>query len=681
MSIGSFGLIFFCSKKFFFLTSLFCKEIDLPDIKTKEYALTSIKCNNFSIATFQSSATGKNFVLSLEDFQLECYADWSLILLGSGYVNFTAAARFDVDMNFVGNSYPTSIKLNNIQSGVVFENFVIHSDHSVENWILKKLRGIIKDELTKVVDGKIQSGLTSVISDLSANLGALSKTLSAKKPATLVPIFVDHGYIDVQTNPFFRLLAFALNEAVGTEGPLNINYLLDQLTDHTDTLNIPASNEAAILTFNQSIAGFVSVELMLMRGNVSNLNTWKKLSLFVPDSHTSLSSSFDVGTLSFNDFWIKSKLKLDENPNIKDNVDWTEDLDFNLELQDVSSSFSNSLLLSENVFSSMEGDQLLSLECVRSGVDNVTVDALDTSLVVKHFEVHSKTGTDENFLNVFNDVFGIFNQNFAQFFPRLGSMLVDQQIAHTLDTMLVSQFSNNQSACPLYNDKSQGLYSNFGMPFITTLVPFCVAGFFSVLIVAGMLVSRNSPKHKTYPALFNNERASLFIRILLPVVIIFVMALNVTILFATSGYTVLIVHLGQQQILPDALFLFNIPDLINQAYQSKAWANVFGLAIFAIFWVFMHNLLLLFAFFVPTNVLSIKNRRRILDFCQVFGKFIAFFQVQAMILPVAFRLHVEPVQDVAFDLITTGSLAFFLYILSVYVSIFCATLMLHYSHR
>lgn len=140
------------------------------------------------------------------------------------------------------------------------------------------------------------------------------------------------------------------------------------------------------------------------------------------------------------------------------------------------------------------------------------------------------------------------------------------------------------------------------------------------------------------------------------------------VMIGTSGYSILIVHFGELEVIPPALFLFNVPDLINQAYQSDAWANVIGkespnnipsttsishsfnnsivtreertnsqilgLALFAVFWVFFHNVLLLIAFFVPTNLLSVKNRRRMLDFCQVFGKFIAFFQVQGMILPV-----------------------------------------------
>lgn len=91
----------------------------------------------------------------------------------------------------------------------------------------------------------------------------------------MVPMFEDHGYINLKTNAFFQFLNFLLNDAIGTEGPLNVNYILRSIKGDNGEISIKGHGSSTVISLNQTVAGIGEIEVQFFGGNITNLDTWR----------------------------------------------------------------------------------------------------------------------------------------------------------------------------------------------------------------------------------------------------------------------------------------------------------------------------------------------------------------------------------------------------------------------
>jgi hypothetical protein len=242
------------------------------------------------------------------------------------------------------------------------------------------------------------------------------------------------------------------------------------------------------------------------------------------------------------------------------------------------------------------------------------------------------------------------------------------QVNRLLDALFRPSHAN-LSSCVLYIDERDNFWASFPLPHTAAIASLSAAGAIVLaVLILGLMKWRK--QHALSSSLFFSPLNPTWLRILVVAILVFCLSTFVVVMLGTTGFSTVIFTFNQTEIAPPPLFFFNLPNLVSDAYTAHAWANVIGLSLFGIFWMFARQVLLLFFFCAP----SFRRRAPCIDFVDIFGKWVGFFFVEAMLIPVAFRLHVAPVELVSIDLLTSGSAAYFLYILGMFLSVVAGNL-------
>lgn len=609
---------------------------------------------------------------------MECFADWKFILAGTGYINFTIDATLDFDVSFDGAGFfPQGVSVADISSHFVFDNFVFHAnDSKIGNWVFGKLKGFITKELSKIIEKKNNEVVENLISDVSANVASLHDYLSEPIPHILEPLFLGDQYLDLNANfPIVKFIDFFLNSVLGVDGPLNLNFLVEHLTRNASSISIGSKN--ASLIFNQSIGQVGRIDFEFLGGEINSLDSFNEFEMFVPVASNYFMSRIGMNQLRFANVSFVSHFRLNQTGSnvVQDSRSLEEHSILELDLVDLLFNFSNVLLVKKDSGIHLMGDQYLDFGCIREAIANFSLSDIHSNNNIQKFEVLSEHLLNNDFNNIFNDLFLNLNSKYPRFFPSIVSHILQYPILGQLNRVFGETFADYNSSCTLYSERQDGLWAPYFVSLPATVIAVTVCSFLSVIVVVVAAVLNKRPGFENSSTLFLNRKSGLFVRCIIPVVAIYCTGFFVVVVVGNTGFSSLLLKFDNVTVIPPTMFVFDLPNLISDAYQANAWANVIGLTILGVCWILGRQLLLFFVFFFPFKKRS-RLRKYTIWMIDVLGKWIGFFFIEAMLIPMAFRLHVSPFEEVQIDLITTGSLPYYMYIVAMLFSIVCVNLLL-----
>lgn len=108
---------------------------------------------------------------------------------------------------------------------------------------------------------------------------------------------VPPGMIDFTSNVVVGLVDFVVDDVVGSEGPLNINKIVNVFTNDTGSLSLQEFLPTINTTF--SIGTLATLSVGIEDITISGLNTWSRLDLLKPSSAHELSSMTKTDHLHF----------------------------------------------------------------------------------------------------------------------------------------------------------------------------------------------------------------------------------------------------------------------------------------------------------------------------------------------------------------------------------------------
>ena len=654
--------------------------VNLPPVQKGKSGLSNLVCSDLELLGLSSSSSPRVLSLSVDQLALSCQADWVLheiVPLGHGTMAFRVdlTVAFGLTFSSFDGRFPSVVNASNITNSFSFSKFVIDAANPIEDWVVHRLENFTKNEVAKQLDKSNIGIVQDIAGAISSNLAALSQVLSAPVLPLETPIFArrDHHVLLTNSTPVIRLLDFLLNTAIGIDGPLNINFLLQSFLRNSTSLNLGALLGNKTIELAESIAGIASIDVSVLGGYLTGIDTFDLFQLLVPVSENFFSSQVRLGELALSNFTFGLDFQFATgNSVVQDPAELTELIALDLALSDFGVNFSNLVLISSDL--ELRGPQYLDVGCVGPAVENATVGALNVGGSMRNIflERRSNDALDQQVGELLNNFFAAINDAYPQFVPGLVALVVRDplvsQINGLVDSLMRGGQSGNLSSCQLYSEEQNGFWAEFPLPFIATVASMACAGGLAVLLAIVACVFGAGKRSGS--SLFMSPAALWWLRVLIPAALFFSLATFVVVMCGTTGFSTILLTFNLTEINPPPVFLFNLPNLLIDAFDAKAWANVIGLSVLGMFWMFARQVLVLLVFFMP----SFKHRVAVVEFLDLFGKWVGFFFLEAMLIPVAFRLHVEPVPDVSIDLLTSGAGAYFLYILGLFVSLVAGNL-------
>jgi hypothetical protein len=107
--------------------------------------------------------------------------------------------------------------------------------------------------------------------------------------------------VNLTGNPTLTILQFLLDQAMGANGPVGLNRLINVLTRNSGVVGVRGRERGgdANLTLDVAFATG-TVQLTLVELNISGLNTWTSFNVLNPDANFSLWSTANIADLGVN---------------------------------------------------------------------------------------------------------------------------------------------------------------------------------------------------------------------------------------------------------------------------------------------------------------------------------------------------------------------------------------------
>ena len=204
------------------------------------------------------------------------------------------------------------------------DNIEIELDLNYGDFLNDIIMSILKEILLALKEDVIEKSLVEFLNLKIGNLFQILNNMIKNSvfPKQLNISIDDEELINLKKSNLISTVGYILNNLTGINGPLNINSLINIITNNTGIINLKNFYSENII-FNLNLTNINSIfsgnlEIILEDINITGLNTWKNFTALVPYDKVLLYSYLNLKNLSVNaSFYIK--LKLDNNSNIQTN--------------------------------------------------------------------------------------------------------------------------------------------------------------------------------------------------------------------------------------------------------------------------------------------------------------------------------------------------------------------------
>ena len=352
-------------------------------------------------------------------------------------------------------------------------------DSSGLDWLVN----LVKDPLVNILLGELNGLLCPEIrkmvkDNLTDALGMANEFINAywEKPANItLPLL--RPMVDLRTSPFIDGIDFALNELIGSNGPLNISYIVELFTKGNGVFMLS--------TFLPDGFGFTipipdlsaNLTIGLTDLVITGLDTWNNISLLVPITDVLLDSYTNMDALGINVSWYV---------NVSVDGEMISSPGYLYEEAILAGHMHDNVLKLGVQFASPSGvaggystKQLLNMDCLGALVDpnGTGLSYFDINMTFDYIVLTAQRGNiEEDVRKLINDIATLFVDNYALAIPPFVNGLMGELGMPEINKLLSGLLGGVD--CPDLKDE----------PFVEVDAGATAASF-SVAVVVGVLVS------------------------------------------------------------------------------------------------------------------------------------------------------------------------------------------------
>eukprot|EP01105_Mastigella_eilhardi_P004641 TRINITY_DN161_c0_g1_i1.p1 TRINITY_DN161_c0_g1~~TRINITY_DN161_c0_g1_i1.p1 ORF type:complete len:1006 (-),score=278.27 TRINITY_DN161_c0_g1_i1:44-3061(-) len=600
-----------------------------------------------------------------------CYAHWQYLSkvhrLKEGHLNATVS----------NSTLNLTLTLTKDADGLASMANVSYCNASIRISQLHFTGGVISDELDA-----LENITTALLSEIISNFACIeleelvytnvTKALQSintvirpylkPQPPPALPLVNPKTEV-LTTNAFVNALDFILDDLLGAKG---INSIVNRTTNSTGTLRIKLNATADI-----PVEGLALLKVGVTQVTVSGLNSWEIIDLLEPVSSFSLFSQTLLNSLSINlTFFI----------DVTVNSTYLQDPQTLHEEADVALSLSGNELqtLMQVAFEAYRAENFTNamcrdLHCFLSLFygNGTALTRLLLNISTASLGILAKGGDLEQDVDATLDaVLALLTGSFESCIPAFLNGFVSGPLLLAANDIIAHGLSNN--TCEHIPDsKPEGSTVNW----IATPASFGAAIIvFIIITVVGLAVTcvmrqRSSSGYSVYsdsvsdspyaktplldkpsadedlegsstaPCLLLHPRINIFIRFIMPLLILF----NIAIFISSNTSGGAAVHLmvetaNDKTVSFEPLFTFNLATSVHDMWIAGIWPLSLLIAGFSGAWPYLKLLLMLFAWIVPRRILPIKYREYSLMLLDALGKWSLLDSYVMVLMLVAFHL-------------------------------------------
>ncbi|KAH3764216.1 Paraquat-inducible protein A [Pelomyxa schiedti] len=591
--------------------------------------------------------------------------------------------------------------------------FNLHSGDSGANPEITEmrdtLRGIMGQQLSvcNIITLLVSSNVTAEYAKIHERL----QDAAAPRPPPDIPM-PGGDVMDLNTSPFLNALEYIANDFVGTDGTLGLNTIFTSMTNGTGVLNMTNVS----LAFNVSIPQIGTIFLAIPHIWVWGLDTWTLFDILEPTSVIELQSvaalqmfgvgvDFEMTLVVENSTWLINPYPLEERFRVS----------FDMSNMNMSSLVNVAVYLSQaENYTNM---QCRDIGCILNlfSPNQTAISQMAFNLSVLDAAVTIESAGDEDIDKLVNDFLSFFIDSVVDCAPPIVEGVVAGPVLQIVNGVLNKVLSEAQ--CEYTPDEKDSMeVANKPSTFLSLMGAIAAS---AVLLCAGIIIrrkvkrqARDIPESAPYKAPATEEKAPLIpgpsdkaektdpaepsdqltmclffhpklpavVRYAVPAIILISMALFVSSNTSGGAEVFLVVLTGTGRIVSfDSLFIFTLANSVRDMWEAGIWPLSLLIAIFSGGWPYLKLLLMLCAWVVPVQILSVRRRELGLMILDALGKWSLIDSYVMILMVVAFHLTIEfpaydtgnytPSGSFAIDIVVEPLYGFTLFLLATVISL------------
>ncbi|ELR22307.1 uncharacterized protein ACA1_252520 [Acanthamoeba castellanii str. Neff] len=616
-------------------------------------------CTGLTLGDLQSSLVPPAGVgFDVAGLSIQCALDWGLsvpllpalggsanAVVNNSKLALTLQLQKDADGLASAANLTTctpKIVVSSIEFQGDFSTFLDLLRTEVASVISNSLNGVICTELTKLV----QTNLTNVLQDADMFIRPFLKP----RPPVVPPVYPP-GMMDLRKSSMLAVVDYVLDDVVGADGILGLNKIVNALTNNTG--RVAVSNIG--LSVPIPVASLGVVTFGLHNVSISGLNTWGLFDVLEPEGHYNLTSRTQLDTFALS---VAFSVNVSVNGTLGDTYLYEEAvLIAGLENNTLHSSLQ--VAINDATVRSLTDNQIIVPGCLLSTVHDLNMTQLDFSFVLAQLQILATNGgTEEQLDTAINNVFALLTQSFQPAIPALFNGLVAGPVRLLANVgfgalLEANTTCTNPSSPETFNRESTiAAFSGAGGVF-AVLLALTVAALF----ISQMPSSSPSDEESNAPLINDHRdrrvlsddaidgvgetkeeeetdgRRSKWLNALIftsrfPAALrygVLLLLLSNIALFISSNTSVgasvyMYVTMGGEQTKLPSLFDFSLGNSVVDMWHAEVYALSLLIAVFSGAWPYLKLVMLLLCWIVPVNLLTRKNRERVLMSLDVLGK-------------------------------------------------------------
>ena len=597
-----------------------------------------------------------------------------------------------------------------LQLGDLIRSIIINV---IKEVLLTLKSSIIEDTLIELMNTKIGE-LFQKANDM---------ILDGVEPTKLNISLKDEDISDIKKSALINAVGFLLNKLIGVDGPLNINKLVNIITQNTGIIQLHEFyNKSINFEFNltdKNDTSLGNIGISLEDLNISGLNTWKNFTALEPYDKILLYSYTYLKNLTI-DIIISIKMKLDTASGLKANEKTLYEKIY-LRGNLINNKLEGFIQLPVNNKKSnyYTNKECLTLDCITDLADQngtgITQFSLDENFTYIIFDIFQKSSLENDLEDTINKLVGLFVSNFDDKIPlfinaflnKTGINFVNEKINNYLES----------TSCPTLPDPDDSeIDKNItSIAFVSAFCLFIILIFFPYILgkarkkennkeqinnkIAIMSESKDEKGYYIEPqycmpsisiqcikelgrtdpigaSLFLHPNIPLFWRIFIPLAIICTIALFISSNSGTGASVYIAFQIGRRIQIP-SLFDFGLINSVRDMWKAGAYILSVFVAVFSGIWPYLKLLLMIISFVLPTSLYSERNRAKILRILDATGKWSILDSYVMTLMLVAFHFHIEfpttepsEAKESLIDVFVKAAYGFFTLILGTIISLF-----------
>ena len=597
-----------------------------------------------------------------------------------------------------------------LQLGDLIRSIIINV---IKEVLLTLKSSIIEDTLIELMNTKIGE-LFQKANDM---------ILDGVEPTKLNISLKDEDISDIKKSALINAVGFLLNKLIGVDGPLNINKLVNIITQNTGIVQLHEFyNKSINFEFNltdKNDTSLGNIGISLEDLNISGLNTWKNFTALEPYDKILLYSYTYLKNLTI-DIIISIKMKLDTASGLKANEKTLYEKIY-LRGNLINNKLEGFIQLPVNNKKSnyYTNKECLTLDCITDLADQngtgITEFSLDENFTYIIFDIFQKSSLENDLEDTINKLVGLFVSNFDDKIPlfinaflnKTGINFVNEKINNYLES----------TSCPTLPDPDDSeIDKNItSIAFISAFCLFIILIFFPYILgkarkkennkeqinnkIAIISESKDEKGYYIEPqycmpsisiqcikelgrtdpigaSLFLHPNIPLFWRIFIPLAIICTIALFISSNSGTGASVYIAFQIGRRIQIP-SLFDFGLINSVRDMWKAGAYILSVFVAVFSGIWPYLKLLLMIISFVLPTSLYSERNRAKILRILDATGKWSILDSYVMTLMLVAFHFHIEfpttepsVAKESLIDVFVKAAYGFFTLILGTIISLF-----------